>query len=315
MKHVRINKKQNLSILSNCGMIVYACALLTFFLMPDALAVNRKIIVAQDGTGDFKEIGKAIDGAKDATQVNQIDIIIKPGTYLETIKTVDWVNLIGENRETCIVKFDGGEEDTVYKHTIWATSNTIIKNLTLIGGEVKYVIHSDGGRAYVLTIEDCTLRREYPNKNSRMYPAAFGIGLRGDQHIIMKNCLLEATFPLWQHNWDDQKKPCSMTLENCTIKGEDYAVRIYNFGSGQRDTFVFHNCVLTGAKGSIQYKNQRNIKGVTWHGEDEIKVMGHGNKMSDPVGVEIIDDNGNGRTDTSFTNAPVSCKATEQAKF
>jgi len=269
---------------------VSAFVLLTIASMANALAANRKITVAKDGTGNFKVISKAIDSVKDATQTNPVDIIIKPGIYVEAITTVDWVNLIGKNRDTCIIKFDGKGEKTVYQHTVWATSNTILKNLTLIGLEVKYVIHSDGGSDYVLTIDNCTLRREYPNAKSKLYPAAFGIGLKGGQHIVMKNCLLEAILPMYWHNWNEQKGKCSMTLKKCILKGKDYAVGIYNLGSQQRDLFILNDCVLTGAKGSFKYDNVRNIKGKTWNGQSETKLVGSGNKMSKPIGANIMDD-------------------------
>jgi len=251
----------------------------------------RKVVVATDGSGDFTNIVEAIASIKDATKTSPVDIIIKPGIYKETITTRDWINLIGEDRDKCVVSYDCGTEKDVHKyHTVWATSNTKIKNLTLIGQTVKYVIHSDGGSAYLLTIENCILRREYPTEKAKHYPAGFGIGLRANQHIVIKDCVIDAILPIYMHNWNEQLSPCSMTLEKCSLKGQDYAIHIGMLGSQQRDFFVIHDSVLVGAKGGIDYKNYRNIKGRTWHGDNEMVVTGSGNGDVSIPGAEFKDD-------------------------
>jgi hypothetical protein len=257
-----------------------------------ATAAGRQVVVAADGTGQFRTIATALESVRDASQDNPVDILIKPGTYAETITTRDWINLVGENRETCVITYAGGPEDTVHKHTIWATSNTAIRNLTLVGLEVKYVIHSDGGAAYLLTIENCTLRREYPTPHAREYAAGFGIGLRGNQHIVMRNCLIEADLPIYWHNWDAQKTACSMTLEQCVLKGKKNAIGIYNLGSGQKDCFVLHDCVLESEGPAVDYANLREIKGTTWNGHSETVLLGSGNTMGAVSGSTLQDDAG-----------------------
>jgi hypothetical protein len=249
----------------------------------------RKIVVATDGSGNFTSIAEAIASIKDAIQASPVDIIIKEGTYKEMITTKNWVNLIGEDREKCIVSYDSGTEKDVHKyHTVWATSNSKIKNLTLIGQTVKYVIHSDGGGNYILTIENCILRREYPTEDSKKYSAGFGVGLRANQHIVMKDCVIDANLPIYMHNWNKQSSSCSMTLEKCSLKGQDYAIHIGMLGSQQRDFFVIHDSTLIGSKASIDYKNYRDIKGTTWYGDNEITVTGSGN--GNITGAEFRDD-------------------------
>jgi hypothetical protein len=261
------------------------------FALP-AWPAPRRLVVAQDGTGDYGSITNALAACKNATEAAPVDILIKPGTYLETVTTLNWVNLIGEDRDACVISYTIPPElaPEVHKHhTIWATSNTTIKNLTIIGGIVKYVIHSDGGRPYVLTIENCVLRRT----QKTAYPAAFGIGLRTDQHIIMKGCFIEATFPIFWHNSVNQKSPCSMTLEKCTLKGTDYALRMSLLGSKQQDAFVIHDSVLEGAQGAVLYVNQRGVqKAPHWNGQDEVTVYGSGNTMGAVTGTSMIDDTG-----------------------
>ena len=115
----------------------FAGLLLCIFLCGPAAAETRKVIVAKDGTGQFATINEAMDSVIDAAEDNPVDIVIKPGVYEETITTRDWINLVGENRETCVITYDGDPANIESEHTIWATSNTTIKNLTLIGLMVK----------------------------------------------------------------------------------------------------------------------------------------------------------------------------------
>jgi len=251
-----------------------------------------KIIVAQDGSGDFNSIGAALDSIENATALNPVDIIIRPGVYRETILTKHWVNLIGEDRDKCIISYDG-ESDTEtnlrMKHTICSVSKTLIKNLTIIGSRVKYCIHSDGGEDYNLYVENCLLRREYPAGDEKQYPYAFGIGLRYKQHIALKNCIVEADGSIFMHNWDNQMGSCSMTIEKCILNGKDFALYISPLGSGQRDFLVIHDSVLNGAK-AISYVNYKEERHPNRVGKSEIEVFGCGNKINGTVDCEIKDD-------------------------
>jgi len=254
-------------------------------------AEPRRLIVAKDGSGDYTTINDAMKAAKGATKEKPVDILIKPGTYEETITTLDWVNLIGEDREKCILTYHGGTENLVRKHTIWSTSNTTIRNLTIIGIQVKYCIHSDGGGPYVLKLEHCLLRRVYPEDVRRTYVAGFGIGLHARQHIVMRDCVIEAELPIYFHNWNDQSASCSMTIERCTLKGEKNAIGIYLLGSKQRDVFIIHDSILQSSGPAIKYVNMRkpDLK-RPWMGNSEVELIGSGNTMSRVEGATMKDD-------------------------
>ncbi len=250
---------------------------------------RRKVIVAQDGSGDFNSISEAMDSIENATDLNPVDIIVRPGVYRETILTKHWVNLIGEDREKCIISYDGEvapETNLRMKHTICSVSNTLIKNLTIIGSRVKYCIHSDGGEEYVLTVENCLLRREYPAGDEKQYPFAFGIGLRESQHIAIKNCIIEADGPIFMHNWDNQKGSCSMTIDQCVLNGKDFALYISPLGSGQRDFLVIRDSVLNGVK-AISYVNYKEERHPNRVGKSEIEVFGGGNTINGDLDCEI----------------------------
>ncbi|MFA7158088.1 MAG: pectinesterase family protein [Kiritimatiellia bacterium] len=290
-----------MNIIRNVAFKVRAFALICFIVSMGAGLVPviccsgepaGKVVVAADGSGDFTCITAAIASVKNATQSSPVDIIIRPGVYTETIRTRNWVNLVGEDRDKCVITYDSGAKSNIHLyHTIAATSHTRIKNLTLVGKTVKYVIHSDGGREYLLEIENCTLRREYPSEESRQYKAAFGIGLHAGQHIVMSNCLVEADLPVFLHNWNDQEVPCSMTIEKCALNGKENALFISLLGSKQRDFCVVHDSVLAGAKASINYTNMC-IRKLNYVGENEMLLLGSGNTMTNISGTKMEDDSG-----------------------
>ncbi len=229
---------------------------------------------------------------------------VLPGTYVETVTTLNWVNLIGTDRKRCILTFEGDGQETHRKHTIWATSNSLIKNLTILGSRVKYCIHSDGGRDYVLTIENCTLRRIYPEGIRKDYTAAFGIGLHARQHIIMRDCSLEADLPIFLHNWDKQATPCSMTIERCRLTGVKNAVLLNCLGSGQQDSVVIHDSRLQAQEEVLRYTNSQRSEKIPWQGQSEIMVFGSGNKFDGPPGHPLIDDSQDRRSGLERSLAP-----------
>ena len=254
---------------------------------------KRRVIVAQEaGPGRFTTVQAAIDSITDATADSPVDVVVKPGTYRDMVRTKDWINVAGEDRDRCILSYTKKPDEKQHlTHVIWATSNSTVKNLTLVGRDVKYCIHSDGGRAYVLFVENCLFRREYP-EGFRGSRAGFGIGLRGGQHIVMRDCAVHADRPIYLHNWDRQKSACSMTLERCRLDGEE-AIYVSLLGSGQRDCLVLHDCVLNAAKASIIYRNHDRKKPPLWKGNSEITVYGSGNTLAGAVeGTEVRDDAG-----------------------
>jgi len=270
--------------------VALACVALVALTGP-APAANRTLVVAADGSGAFASVQEAVTAARNPTEKDPVDIVIKPGVYHGMATTRDWVNLVGEDRDKCALVYSRKPEEKTYRtHVIWATTNSVIKNLTLVGKDVKYCIHSDGGRAFALRVENCVLRREYP-KGRRGYRAGFGVGLRADQHIIMRDCVVDADQPIYMHNWNDQRSSCSMTIEKSALNGKDYAISIYLLGSRQRDFFVVHDSRLVGAKAAILYKNHNRPTPPMWKGASEIELYGSGNTMTSPIqGAEMKDD-------------------------
>lgn len=69
------------------------------------LAADGAIIVAQDGGGHYTSIQEAVDAAEPGDE-----IIVKPGTYVESVTIAEDITLRGEDRQAVIVEFGQGCE-------------------------------------------------------------------------------------------------------------------------------------------------------------------------------------------------------------
>ncbi|ACU03367.1 pectinesterase family protein [Pedobacter heparinus] len=84
-------------------------SLVVLMALPDIARAQQKfpalIIVAQDGSGDFKTIQEAVNSVRDLGQL-QVKITIKKGIYHEKLVIPSWkkhISLIGENAATTII--------------------------------------------------------------------------------------------------------------------------------------------------------------------------------------------------------------------
>jgi len=76
-----------------------------FRVEPFEPAENASLIVAQDGSGDFRTIQEAIDAIPDDNEDNRT-ILIRAGTYREKLRIAkSWVSLVGEDRERTRIEF------------------------------------------------------------------------------------------------------------------------------------------------------------------------------------------------------------------
>jgi pectinesterase len=136
---------------------------LLFFCISFAHAQNNikfKVVVAQDGSGDFTSIQEAIDATK-AFPPERITILIKNGTYREKVRIPSWNNtlsLIGEDVEKTIVvwadhfnKINCGRNSTFFTYTMKVEADDFnAENLTIensagpVGQAV--ALHVEGNR-------------------------------------------------------------------------------------------------------------------------------------------------------------------------
>lgn len=111
------------------------------FLQTSAQQYSHLITVAQDGSGNFTSIQKAIESCK-SFPYQRITIYIKNGVYKEKIRVPAWntnLSLIGESRDSTIItygdyfhKINKGPNSTFYTATLIVQANDFqAKNLTM----------------------------------------------------------------------------------------------------------------------------------------------------------------------------------------
>jgi hypothetical protein len=245
---------------------------------PRATNLTLKIIVAADGSGAFSDIASALRSVGRAAQAAPVDIIIKPGTYRETVKTHDWINLIGEDREKCIIT-DAGASGANPLSVLTVASNTKILNLTVLSEQAKHIINSDQKGIYSLAIENCTFRRTSPVDELKTPTAAVTAGLQGGQQIYLLNYIVEDGLPICVHNWKCHDFPCRMALGRYAGRGYNQVLQVVGFDNNVNevgDYFYIHDTTLYDGRCSVCYFNKSKVKQVP-HGLSEVILVGSGN--------------------------------------
>ncbi|MEL6941716.1 MAG: pectinesterase family protein, partial [Bacteroidota bacterium] len=119
--------------------------LLTLFLTSNQLLNAQyatKLVVAQDGSGDYSSIQAAIDNTKSFPD-QAVTIFIRKGIYKEKARVYPWntnLSLIGEDKSNTIITFDDhfkrinrGRNSTFHTYTLAVEANDVtLKNLSII---------------------------------------------------------------------------------------------------------------------------------------------------------------------------------------
>ena len=135
-------------------------------------AVNADIVVAKDGTGNFKTVQEAID-AVPSNNSKRIVIFIKNGTYKEVVTIrKNNIHLIGESNTGTIITYDNYAGKLKPDGTTYGTS-----------GSASFYLYGTDTILENLTIENSF--DENINVNDKQAVAAY---IRGDRQII-KNCI------------------------------------------------------------------------------------------------------------------------------
>lgn len=203
-----------------------------------------EMTVAQDGSGNYTSIQKAIDSCK-AFPDKRITIFVKNGIYNEKIRVPSWntrLSIIGESVDKTIIsyndysaKINRGRNSTFFTYTLLVEANDfIMENITVenTSGPV--------GQAVALHVEGdrCVFRNcRFSGNQDTVYAA----GKFSRQYFL--DCFIEGTT-------DFIFGEATALFENCTIhcKRDSY-ITAASTNEGKPFGFVFMNCKLTAADG------------------------------------------------------------------
>lgn len=180
-----------------------------------APAATKKIVVDQQGKGDYLSLQDAIDAVRAFDPDYKTLILLKEGTYYEKVVIPEYVRnlkIVGENREKTIISFND--------HARLNNMGTFRTYTLLIRGEG-------------ITLENLTIENNAP-----MVGQAVALHTEGDR-IILKNCRLLGN----QDTLYTGREKGRLFFYNCYIEGTTDFI----FGPS---TAWFEQCDLHGKKNS-----------------------------------------------------------------
>lgn len=220
--------------------------------MAGAAAANKydntdTIVVARDGTGEFRTIGEAVEVCRAFMDYTKV-IYVKRGLYKEKLTVPHWltnIEIVGEDRDETIITYDdhanirmpetGRPMGTFRTFTVRVQGSGItFKNITIennaaqIGQAV--ALHTEGDR---LTFVNCRLL----GNQDTIYTG------NGGTRLFFKDCLIEGTT-------DFIFGPSTAWFENCDIHSRRNSY--ITAASTPKDVkygYVFNHCRLTADEG------------------------------------------------------------------
>jgi pectinesterase len=210
----------------------------------------KLLVVAQDGSGDYKTIQEAVNAVRDLSQ-EQVTIKVKPGIYHEKIVIPTWkkkISIIGESNTNTIITnndysgkdYPGGKDafgrskfSTYTSYTVLVQGDDFVaENLTIenTSGRVGQAValHVEGDRAI---FKNCRLLGNQDTlyaatQNSRQY---------------YKDCYVEGTT-------DFIFGEATCVFQNCTIKNlMNSYITAASTTPEQKFGYVFLDCKLIAA--------------------------------------------------------------------
>ncbi|MBQ7510953.1 MAG: pectin esterase [Prevotella sp.] len=203
------------------------------------------IVVARDGTGEFRNVGEAIEVCRAFMDYHKV-IYIKKGTYKEKLIIPQWlqnIELCGEDRDQTIITYDdhanifyaptGKGMGTFRTYTLRVDANDItIKNLTIENNSARLgqavALHTQGDR---ITLTNCRLL----GHQDTVYT-----GMEGTR-LYFDHCYIEGTT-------DFIFGPSTAWFEQCTIhcKADSY-ITAASTPKERAFGYVFNQCTVTAA--------------------------------------------------------------------
>lgn len=205
------------------------------------------IFVARDGTGEFRNLGEAIEVCRAFMDYKKV-IYVRKGTYKEKLVIPQWltnIEIVGEDRDNTVVTYDDHANvrlpgtdrgmGTFRTYTIKVEGSGItFRNITIENNSAQLgqavALHTEGDR---LTFINCRLL----GHQDTVYTGNAGT------RLFFKDCHIEGTT-------DFIFGPSTAWFENCTIlsKRNSY-ITAASTPKEQPYGYVFNNCRLTAAEG------------------------------------------------------------------
>ncbi len=218
---------------------------LLLFCLSMPLHAQQRVVVAQDGSGDYSKIQEAVDAARDLGP--PLVVHIRNGVYQENLEIPSWkrqLTLIGESREGTIIRGDrhagqigpnGKPYTTFDSHTVLVAGDDIhIKSLTIENTSCDrgqaVALHVEGDR---FIAEDCTIS----GCQDSLYAGDGG----SRQYYV--DCLVEGTT-------DFIFGQATAVFERCEIRSlKDSYITAAATPRNQDFGLVFLGCRLTAGEG------------------------------------------------------------------
>ncbi|MBQ8116331.1 MAG: pectin esterase [Prevotella sp.] len=224
---------------------------LTMMSLATTFAANKwdnpdTIVVARDGSGQFRNIDDAIEVCRAFMDYHKV-IYVKKGTYKEKLIIPSYltnIEICGESRDETVITYDdhanipmtdGRKIGTFRTYTLKIEGNSItLKNITIennaprIGQAV--ALHTEGDK---LVFINC----RFLGNQDTVYT-----GIEGTR-LYFKDCYIEGTT-------DFIFGPSVAWFENCDIRDKSNSyVTAASTPAGQKYGYVFNNCRITCEEG------------------------------------------------------------------
>ncbi|OKY98499.1 pectin esterase [Bacteroides clarus] len=199
------------------------------------------IVVARDGTGDYRTLTEAMEGIR-AFMDYKVTVLVKKGVYKEKVVLPSWlenVDFIGENVENTIITYDDhaniNKMGTFRTYTLKVEGSSItFRNLTIENNAARLgqavALHTEGDR---LVFINC----RFLGNQDTVYTGAKGT------RLYFLNCYIEGTT-------DFIFGPSTALFKDCIIhsKSNSY-ITAASTPKEIEVGYVFKNCRLTAAPG------------------------------------------------------------------
>jgi pectinesterase len=208
-----------------------------------SLEINR-IVVAQDGSGNYKTIQDAINSVPDNQSI-RTTIFVKNGTYHEKVfisSSKTNISLIGESADGTVITNSDYNKKIVRNDTIgtWTSYTVAVDGEGFIGKDISFENASGtvGQAVAVRVMADMVVFINCRFLGNQDTLFAHGIG-----RLYFKNCYIEGTT-------DFIFGSAVVLFENCRIHSKANSfITAASTPMGNSYGFVFKNCILTAVSG------------------------------------------------------------------